>query len=211
MVVDPVGQRLVESLSNPGRNITGFTHFEFAMSGKWLQLLKEIAPDVTKVGVLFNPETAPYYKSFLEATEVAALSASIRLTEVPARNAAELERALLGFAQESHGGLLVLPDTFTTVNRVLITALAARHKLPSVYPLNQFIEHGGLMSYGPDLVDLYRRSAYYVDRVLNGVRPSDLPVQQPTKFKLTINLKAAKEHGREIPPMLLARADEVIE
>jgi putative ABC transport system substrate-binding protein len=206
MVVDPVGQRLVESLSNPGRNITGFTHFEFAMSGKWLQLLKEIAPDVTKVGVLFNPETAPYYKSFLEATEVAALSASIRLTEVPARNAAELERA-----QESHGGLLVLPDTFTTVNRVLITALAARHKLPSVYPLNQFIEHGGLMSYGPDLVDLYRRSAYYVDRVLNGVRPSDLPVQQPTKFKLTINLKAAKEHGREIPPMLLARADEVIE
>ncbi len=211
MVLDPVGQGLVESLSKPGRNFTGFPHFEFAMSGKWLQLLKEVAPNVVKVALIFNPDTAPYHKSFLHALEAPALSTSIQAIAAPAHNAVDLERVLAAFSQEPNVGLLVLPDTFTTVNRALIVALAARHQLPAIYPLTFFAEQNGLMSYGPDLVDLYRRAALYVDRVLNGATPSDLPVQQPTKFELVINLKTAKALGLDVPLMLLARADEVIE
>ena len=211
MVVDPVGQGLVQSLSKPGRNFTGFSHFEFAMSGKWLQLLKEVAPSVVNVALIFNPDTAPYYKSFLHALEEAALSSSIKAIAAPAHNSVDLERVLTAFSQGPNGGLLVLPDTFTTVNRALIVALAARHQLPAVYPLTFFAAQNGLMSYGPDLVDLYRRAALYVDRILNGASPTDLPVQQPTKFELVINLKTATALGLTVPPTLLALADEVIE
>jgi putative ABC transport system substrate-binding protein len=211
MVVDPVGQGLVQSLSKPGSNFTGFTHFEFGMGGKWLQLLKEIAPGVANVAVIFNPDTAPYHPSFINAVDAAALWSSVKPIAAPARSGAELERFFVAFSQHPSGGLLILPDTFTTVNRALIVALAARHQLPAMYPLTFFAVQGGLMSYGPNLVDLYHRAALYVHRVLNGASPSDLPVQQPTKFELIINLKTAKALGLEIPSSLLARADEVIE
>ena len=211
MVVDPVGQGIVRSLSNPGGNFTGFTHFEFSMSGKWFEFLKDAAPPLAKLGVIFNPQTAPYHAAFFETLRAPALSSSVEPVSLPARNPTELENSVSTFAQNPNGGLLVLPDTFTTVNRKLIISLAEQYRLPTIYPLDQFTVQGGLISYGPDLVDLYERAPQYVDRILKGAAPADLPVQQPTKFELVINMTAAKAVGVTFPVTLLARADRVIE
>jgi putative ABC transport system substrate-binding protein len=207
---DPVGAGLVASLPHPGSNITGFTPAEFSMQGKKLEILKDVAPHVTRVAVLFNPEQIPQ-AGMWHAIEDVAPSFKVQLTAAAVRDPAEIERAIDIFARESNGGLIVLPSGVTIVHRRLVIALAAQHRLPAIYQYRQFVTDGGLMSYGNDLADQYRQAASYVDRILRGEKPGDLPVQQPTKFELVINLKAAKALGLEVPPTLLARADEVIE
>jgi putative ABC transport system substrate-binding protein len=194
-VSDPVSAGVVQRLTRPGGNLTGFTNFDPSTAGKWLELLKLLAPSITRVAYLFNPNTAPLL--YAKAVETAA--------------PVEIERALEQIARESDSALLVLPDLFNATNRQSIIALADRYRLPAVYPFRYFVTSGGLMSYGTELLDTYRQAASYVDRILKGERPSDLPVRQPTKFELIINLKTAKALGLEIPPTLLARADEVIE
>ena len=209
-ISDPVGTGFVESLARPGGNITGFTNFEYTMGEKWLQTLKEIAPGVTRTAIIANsknPNTALY----LRAIEPAAASLALQLAVTPVNDAAEIERTIEAFAREPNGGLLVMPDPLTITHRELIVASAARHRLPAAYPYRLFAASGGLLSYGTDRVDLYRRAAAYVDRVLKGAKAGDLPIQQPTKFELVINLKTAKALGLTVPPALLARADEVIE
>ena len=210
-VTDPVGQGIVESLAHPGGNLTGFANFEFSLGGKWLELLKEIAPQVTRVGIMFNPETAPASSSYLRSVEAVAPSFAIQLTAMPIRDEADMERVMASLAREPLGGLLVLPDIFTISHRKPTIALAARHRLPAIYSLAFFARDGGLVSYGIDTINEYRRAALYVDRILKGAKPADLPVQAPTKFELVINLKTAKALGLTISPSLLARADEVIE
>jgi putative ABC transport system substrate-binding protein len=207
---DPIGSGFVTSLAHPGGNITGFTPAEFSIHGKRLELLKEIAPHITRVAVLFNPEQIPQ-AGMLHAVEAVAPSLGIKLTPAAVRDAAEIERAIDQFARESSGGLIVLPSGATIVHRDLIIALAARHHLPAAYQYRQFVTAGGLMSYGNDLANQYRQAASYVDRILHGEKPGDLPVQQPTRFELIINLKIAKALGLIIPDKLLALADEVIE
>jgi ABC-type uncharacterized transport system substrate-binding protein len=207
---DPVGSGLVASLSHPGGNITGFTPAEFSMQGKKLEMLKEMAPQITRVAVLFNPEQIPQ-AGMLRAVEAVAPSVGVQLTAAAVRDAAEIERAIDQFAREPSGGLIVLPSGLTIVHRGLVIALAARYRLPAIYQYRQFVTDGGLISYGNDLADQYRQAASYVDRILRGEKPGDLPVQQPTKFELVINLKTAKALGLDVPPTLLARADEVIE
>jgi putative ABC transport system substrate-binding protein len=207
---DPVGSGLVASLSHPGGNITGFTPAEFSMQGKKLEMLKEMAPQITRVAVLFNPEQIPQ-AGMLHAVEAVAPSVGVQLTAAAVRDAAEIERAIDQFAREPSGGLIVLPSGLTIVHRGLVIALAARYRLPAIYQYRQFVTDGGLISYGNDLADQYRQAASYVDRILRGEKPGDLPVQQPTKFELVINLKTAKTLGLDIPPSVLARADEVIE
>jgi putative ABC transport system substrate-binding protein len=209
-IIDPVGSGLVETLAWPGGNMTGFSDFEFGTSSKWLELLKEIAPSVTRAAVLLAHGLASSI-GLLRALDEVAPSVGVQLTPVPARDAAEIERGLDNFARESIGGLIVLPSPLTAVHRDTIIALAARHRLHAVYPFRYFALSGGLLSYGVDNADLYRRGASYVDRILKGTSPADLPVQQPIKFELVINLKTAKALGLEVPPMLIARADEVIE
>jgi putative ABC transport system substrate-binding protein len=209
-VTDPVGSGLVASLARPGGNVTGFTNFEFSMAGKWLELLKEAAPTVRRVAVLFNPDNAAM-PGQLHAIAVAAASLGLQMVEAKVRNRDEIERAIDGLARVPNTGLLVLPEFLTTVHRGLIVALAARHRLPSAYAHRYFTTSGGLISYGVDNNAVYRRAASYVDRILRGEKAADLPVQQPTKFELVINLKAAKALDLEIPATLLARADEVIE
>jgi len=208
-VSDPVGAGVVQSLARPGGNLTGFTNFDLSTAGKWLELLKRLAPNITRVAYLFNPNTAPLL--YAKAVETAAPLLSVKSIPAAVHNAVEIERALAQVARESDSALLVLPDLFNATNRQSIIALAARHRLPAVYPFRYFVTSGGLMSYGTELLDTYRQAASYVDRILKGERPSDLPVQQPTKFELIINLKTAKALGLEIPPTLLAGADEVIE
>ena len=208
-VSDPVGAGVVQSLARPGGNLTGFTNFDLSTAGKWLELLKRLAPHITRVAYLFNPNTAPLL--YAKAVETAAPLLSVKSIPAAVHNAVEIERALEQVARESDSALLVLPDLFNATNRQSIIALAARHRLPAVYPFRYFVTSGGLMSYGTELLDTYRQAASYVDRILKGERPSDLPVQQPTKFELIINLKTAKALGLEVPPTLLARADEVIE
>ena len=208
-VSDPVGAGVVQSLARPGGNLTGFTNFDLSTAGKWLELLKRLAPNITRVAYLFNPNTAPLL--YAKAVETAAPLLSVKSIPAAVHNAVEIERALEQVARESDSALLVLPDLFNVTNRQSIIALAARHRLPAVYPFRYFVTSGGLMSYGTELLDTYRQAASYVNRILKGERPSDLPVQQPTKFELVINLKTAKALGLEIPPTLLARADEVIE
>jgi putative tryptophan/tyrosine transport system substrate-binding protein len=210
-VNDPVGQGMVQSLSNPGGHVTGFSAFEFSLGSKWLEILKEIAPHVARVAVIFNPKTAPYFGSFLRPLEAAALSVAVESIATSVHDAAEIERGIALFANVPNGGLIVLPDTFTLVNRAQIIALANEHRLPAIYPFRYHAVDGGLVSYGIDTIDLYRRAASYVDRILRGAKPADLPVQQPTKFELAINLKTAKILGLTFPPGLLATADEVIE
>jgi len=207
---DPVGAGLVASLPHPGSNITGFTPAEFSMQGKKLEILKDVAPHVTRVAVLFNPEQIPQ-AGMWHAIEDVAPSFKVQLTAAAVRDPAEIERAIDIFARESNGGLIVLPSGVTIVHRRLVIALAAQHRLPAIYQYRQFVTDGGLMSYGNDLADQYRQAASYVDRILRGEKPGDLPVQQPTKFELVINLKTAKALGLEIPQTLIARADEVIE
>ena len=207
---DPVGAGFVDSLARPGGNVTGFTNFEFGISGKWLELLKEIAPGVTRGAVLRDPAIAAG-SGQLGALQGAAPSFGVELRPVDVRDAGEIERAVTAFARGSNGGLVVLTSALTQVHRVLITTLAARHRLPAVYTDRIFVTGGGLISYGPDRIEHFRRAAGYVDRILKGEKPADLPVQAPTKYELVINFKTAKALGIEMPPTLLARADEVIE
>jgi putative ABC transport system substrate-binding protein len=210
-VTDPVGQGLVPNLARPGGHITGFTNFEFSIGTKWLEALKQIAPRVTRVALIYNPETAPHAYLFQRPVEAAAPAFAVTPITVAARSAAELERAVDAFARTPTGGLLVLPDVTNLIHRDQIIALAARHRLPAVYPYRYYAASGGLLSYGSEQADLFRRAAGYVDRILKGEKPADLPVQTPTKYELVINLKTAKALGLDVPPTLLARADEVIE
>jgi putative ABC transport system substrate-binding protein len=209
-VTDPVGAGLVESLAKPGGNATGFTNFEYVISGKWLELLKEIAPSVKRAAVLRDSAVAAGIGQ-LAAVQAMAPSLGVELSPFGVRNTSEIEHAITSFAHSSNGGLIVTASGLSIVHRALIIALAARYRLPAVYGLRLFVADGGLISYGPDTIDPYRRAASYVDRILKGEKPGDLPVQAPTKYELVINIKTAKALGLEVPPTLLARADEVIE
>ena len=210
-VTDPVEQGFVSSLAHPGGNITGFTFVDFQMVGKWLEMLKEAAPGVARAALMFNPDMAPHYYIFLRSFEAEPRSIAVEVTAAPVRNAAEVEEAIVKLAHEPGGGLIVAPDPFTIVHHQLFIRLAQQHRVPAVYYLRTSVAQGALMSYGPDFYDIFRRSASYVDRILKGAKPADLPVQQPTKFELRINLKTAKALGLQIPDRLLALADEVIE
>jgi putative ABC transport system substrate-binding protein len=209
-VVDPVELGFVASLARPAGNITGFTSFEASIGGKWLNMLKEIAPSTARVALLGNPETTPF-SQFFSWVEDAARSFMVEPIAAPIHDAAEIERTIDEFARQLNGALIVLPDSNTTVHRELIVAQAGKHRLPAAYPYRFFAASGGLMSYGIDNIDLYWRAASYVDRILRGEKPADLPVQQATKFELVINLKTAKALDLIVPPSLLAIADEVIE
>jgi putative ABC transport system substrate-binding protein len=209
-VPDPVDLGIVASLARPGRNITGFTHFELAFAGKWLETLKDMAPQTRRV-LLVTLAEHPALPGFLRTITALESSSGVKATPAGVRHAAEVERAIDDFTREPNGGLIVLPSQIATTHRELIIALAARHRLPAIYPWRDFPESGGLSSYGVDTVDMFRRAASYVDRILRGEKPADLPVQAPTKYKLVINLKTAKALGLDVPPTLLARADEVIE
>jgi putative ABC transport system substrate-binding protein len=209
-VSDPVGTGLVASLAHPGGNITGFTNFEYATGGKWLQILKEIAPTVTRVAIIANPKN-PNTALYLRTIEPAAPGLGLALRIAGVNDAAGIEQAIAAAAREANGGLLIMPDPLTIVHRELIVATAARHRLPAAYPYGYFVALGGLFAYGIDSTDLYRRAGSYVDRILKGANPGDLPIQQPTKFELAINLKTAKSLGLTVPLTLQASADEVIE
>jgi len=209
-IPDPVGAGFVESLARPGGNATGFIAFEYGLSAKWLELLKQIAPGVTRAAVLRDPAVASGTGQF-GAIQSVAPSFGVELSPVGVRDAAEIERGVTAFARGSNGGLIVTGSALTAVHRALIVALAARHRLPAVYPGRYHVTGGGLISYGPDRVDQYRQAAGYVGRILKGEKPADLPVQAPTKYELVINLKTAMALGIEVPATLLARADEVIE
>jgi putative ABC transport system substrate-binding protein len=210
VVIDPVGAGFVASLARPGGNATGFTTFEYGLSGKWLELLKQIAPGVTRAAVLRDPAVASGIGQF-GAVQAVAPSLGVELSPVDVRDAPEIERAVTSFARFGNGGLIVTPSPLSTRHRDLIIMLAARHRLPAVYAWRYFVTAGGLISYGPDSIDQYRQAAGYVDRILRGEKPADLPVQSPTRYELIINLKAAKALGLEVPATLLARADEVFE
>jgi putative tryptophan/tyrosine transport system substrate-binding protein len=209
-VADPVGAGFVESLARPGGHITGFSIFEYGMSSKWLELLKEIAPRVTRVAVIRDQSLTSGTAQFAAVQSVAP-SFGVELSPVGVRDAGEIERGVAGFARTPNGGVIVTGSPLSGVHRDLIIALAARHQLPAVYGFRFFASAGGFISYGPDIVDQYRRAAGYVDRILKGEKPGDLPVQAPTKYELVINLKTAKALGLEIPSSVLARANEVIE
>jgi ABC-type uncharacterized transport system substrate-binding protein len=209
-VSDPIGAGFIASLARPGGNMTGLLNFEASIAGKWLGLLKEIAPSLKRAAFIANPKTTPY-DYFLRAAEAAAPTLGIDLAPSPVANAAEIESVIESFARGADGGLVLPPDVTTTWHRDLVIALAARHRLPAMYSFRYHVAAGGLMSYGPALVDLFRQSASYIDRILRGASPADLPVQTPIKYETALNLKTASALGLEVPPMLLARADEVIE
>ena len=209
-VTDPVGQGLVEGLARPGGNATGLSLFEFSVGTKLLEALNQIAPRVARVAVLYNPETS-VFGPYLQSIGTAATAFRLQMIPAPVRGAAEIEAALAALAREPGGGLLCLPDTFLNVHRELIVTLAARHRLPAVYAFRFFAAVGGLMSCGVDVADLYRRAATYIDRILKGGRPAEMPVQSPDKYELVINLKTAKVLDLAVPQTLLYRADEVIE
>ncbi len=208
-VVDPVGGGLVESLARPGGNATGFTSYEYSLSAKWLELLKEIAPRVTRVAVIRDPTRGEAIGQFA-VIQAAGSSLGVELRPINAPDRVEIERAVAAFARSANGGLIVIPGG-TGSNRDLIVPLAARHRLPAVYPYRYYVADGGLISYGPNTIDYYRRAAGYVDRILKGEKPADMPVQTPTTYELIINLKTAKALGLTVPLPLLGRADEVIE
>jgi putative ABC transport system substrate-binding protein len=205
-VVDPIGSGFVQSFPRPGGNVTGFQTYEFTLAGKWLQLLLETAPSVRRIGLIHNPATAP--PGFLRALEALPPSTSVQLVRAPVHNAADIDAAIAGVAREPGGGLLIMPDTFNDANHSQIVALAGKYGLPAVYT-HRFDD--GLICYGPDLSDVLRRTAPYVDRILRGEKPGDLPVQAPTKYELTLNLKIAATLGLRIPPNLIAIADEVLQ
>jgi putative ABC transport system substrate-binding protein len=207
----PLGQGLVTSLSHPGGNITGFSVFEFSLGTKWVEVLKQIAPGTRRVTAIFNPETAPYYGMYLKSIEAATVANSVELTPVQVHSETDITNAIRKVGSEAGGGLFVLPDSHNVVHRKRIIDLAAEYHLPAIYYFRYFASDGGLIAYGPDEMDLFRRTASYLDRILKGAKPSDLPVQQPTKFELVINLKTAKALGLTVPDRLLALADEVIE
>jgi putative ABC transport system substrate-binding protein len=210
-VGDPVGSGFVASLARPGGNVTGFTPMEGSMGGKWLELLKEIAPRVNRVAFMFNPATATYSEIYVKPFKAAATSFAVEAITAPVRDTSGLESVIAAQARTPNGGLIVMPDAFTGRHRVEITSLAARYRLPAIYPYRQFAEVGGLMSYGNDPLDNFRSAATYADRILKGAKPSELPVQAPVKFGLVINLKAARALGLDVPLHLQQLADEVIE
>jgi putative tryptophan/tyrosine transport system substrate-binding protein len=210
-VGDPVGQGFVTSLARPGGNITGFTAFEFSTAAKWLELLREIAPQAKRIAVIFNAEAAPYAKNMLQAVATIAPSLEAELVVDSTRDAVEIERAIAVVAGGSNGGLIVIPDAFTVANRGVIISLAARYRLPAIYAYRYYAVDGRLLSYGHQTNDLFRRSASYVDRILRGEKPADMPIQLPTKYELVINLKTARALGINVPDKLLSLADEVIE
>jgi putative ABC transport system substrate-binding protein len=209
-VIDPVGAGFVASLAQPGGNATGFTAFEYGISGKWLELLKEIAPHMTRAAVLRDPALAAGIGQFA-AIQSNASSSAVELSAIDMRDVGEIERAVVAFARKPNGGLVVTASASALIHRGQIIALATRLRLPNVYPFRYYPSNGGLASYGPNQIDQYKRAARYVDRILKGEKPADLPVQAPTKYELIINLKTAKALGLTVPDMLLARADEVIE
>jgi putative ABC transport system substrate-binding protein len=209
---DPVGEGFVAGLSRPGGNLTGFTDVEAAMADKWLELLTEIAPGVKRVAIMFNPDTAPGGGSyFLPTFEAAARSLKVEPIVAPVHSDAEIETVIASLGREPGGGLVVVADSFMGVHRAPIILLAARNNVPAVYPASVFARDGGLLSYGPDGADMWRRSASYVDRILRGAKPADLPVEAPTRFVMVLNAKTAKALGLAVPPSILLRADEVIE
>ena len=210
VIADPIAGGFVDNLARPGGNATGFMLFENSISGKWLELLKQIAPGVTRVAVIVDP-TIPTGPAQFSVIQTMAPSLRVEVTPINKRDAGEIERAVAALAQASNGGLIVTPGLPATHNRDLIITLAARHKLPAIYFDRYFVTAGGLFSYGPDRIDMYRRAAGYVDRILKGDKPADMPVQAPTKYQLVINLKTAKTLGLTVPQALLASADEVIE
>src|SRR6516165_7362349 len=211
-IIDPVASGFVASLSRPGGNATGYLILEPSIASKWPELLKEIAPRVNRIAILFNPATtAPFVEAFLKPFKSAAASFGVEGVMAAVTERSDLEPVVAAQAREPNGGLVAMPDAFLSANRVELTSLAARYRLPALYNYRAFAEVGGLMSYGNDALDNYRRSAIYVDRILKGEKPADLPVQVPTKYELVINLKTARALGIDVPPTLLARADEVIE
>jgi putative ABC transport system substrate-binding protein len=211
-VSDPIGSRFVASFATPGGNITGFTNFESSICGKWLGLLKEIAPRVTRVGIMFNPETTPYAPYYVRPFEATAKLFSVEPISAAVHDDADIEHIITVLASDANGGLIVLPSAFTTSDhRKIIIEQAAQHRLPAIYPYRFIAAEGGLMSYGIDVTDLYRRAASYLDRILRGAKPADLPVQAPTKYELVINLKTAKALNIEVPLSLQIRVDSVIE
>ena len=210
IVADPVGAGFIDSLARPGGNATGFTSFEYAIGGKWLELLKQIGPNVTRIAILRDPAT-PSGTGQFGVIQAMAPSLKVEVSPVNLRNAAEIESAVTAFARSSNGGLIITASGLATVHRDLIVKLAAQHRLPAIYFDRLFVAAGGLISYGPDNNDQFRRAAGYVDRILKGEKPADLPVQAPTKYELVINLKTARALGLTVPDSLLARADEVIE
>jgi ABC-type uncharacterized transport system substrate-binding protein len=209
-VSDPIGSGFIASLARPGGNLTGLLLYEDGITGKWLAMLKEIAPRLERAALVANPKTTNY-DYFLRSAKAVAPSLAIELVPSPIENAADIDRVIESFARVTNGGLVVLPDNTAITHRDLVIALAARHRLPAVYNNRLFVAAGGLMSYGTDLVDTFRQAASYVDSILRGAKPADLPVQAPTKYETTLNLKTAKALGLDVPPTLLARADEVIE
>jgi putative ABC transport system substrate-binding protein len=212
LVSDPIGSGLVASLARPGRNATGFTNFESSIGAKWIEILKEILPRIRRVALLFNPETAPSGGSiYLQPVQAAASSSAVDAIIAAVRSVAEVEDVLAPLARNADSGLIVMPDLFTSANRELIVATAARHRLPAVYSYRYFAAIGGLISYGIDISDVFRRAAVYVDKILRGAAPGDLPVQHPARFEFVINLKTAKTLGLTVPRVLLAGADELIE
>jgi putative tryptophan/tyrosine transport system substrate-binding protein len=211
LVADPIGSGFVQNLGHPGFNITGFSTFESSAGGKWLALLKEAAPKVSRIALLFNPETAPFAEGYVRSARLAAQAFGATVISVPCTNDADIQGAFTARAREGSGGIIGIADTFIADRCDLITALAAQHRLPAIYGNPIFVRSGGLMVYAPDYADIYRRAAGYVDRILRGQRPADLPVQEPDKFTLSVNLKAARAIGLNLPQTLVARADEVIE
>ena len=210
-VGDPIGSGFVASFPRPGGNVTGFITIEGSLGGKWLELLKEIAPRVNRVAFLLNPATATYAESYLNAFKAAAASVAVEAIVAPVHDRSEFDTVIAAQAREPNSGLIVIADAFTVAYRVEITSLAARYRLPAIYPFRLFVDVGGLLSYGVDLTDNFRTAATYVDRILNGAKPSELPVQTPVKFELVINLKTAKALGLNVPLLLQQRADAVIE
>ena len=210
LVNDPVGQGFIANLARPGGNITGFTIFEHAFAGKWLEMLKEVVPGIIRVAVLQNPDH-PAWNSYLRAIGAVASGMGVEVTAAPVNTAADIQAAIPAFALVPNGGLILLPSPVATAHRELIASVALRRGLPSIYLSRIYPMSGGLMSYGINLIEPYRQAAVYVDRILRGEKPADLPVQAPTKYELVVNVRTAKALGLEIPPSLLARADEVIE
>ncbi len=211
IVNDPVAQGFIASLARPGGNVTGFTFLEYSMVGKSLELLKQVAPRVTRVAFMYHPETYPYYNYYLPALEANARQYSVEVMDATVRAEADIEAVVAGLATTPGGGLIVAPDAYTLVHRAAIIKSAGQHRVPAIYSYRQVVKEGGLMSYGPDPAEIFRRSASYVDRIFKGANPAELPAQAPIRFDFVVNLKIAKELGLNVPPAVLALADEVIE
>ena len=211
MVNDPVGQGFIANLARPGGNITGFTFLEYSMVGKSLEILRQLAPSVHRVAIMFNPATTPHYTAFLRSFETVPPPSPLEIKAAPVGTEADIEQAVANLAETPGGGLLVPPDTYTVVHRRLVINSTAHNRVPAIFTYRQFVREGALVSYGPETTDIFQRSASYVDRILKGANPGDLPAQAPTKFELAINVTTARTLGLDVPPTLLALADEVIE